>query len=74
MTVGELKRKLQVYNDNADVILASDCIFGTAINQDFSIQTNDGNDNSPVFIEFGLKDMVIPIKKEDGLWKIKAIL
>lgn len=74
MTVGELKRKLQAYNDNADVILASDCIYGTAINQDFSIQTNDGDNNSPVFIEFSLKDMVIPIKKEDGLWKIKAIL
>ena len=74
MTVGELKRKLQVYNDNVDIILASDCIYGTSINQDFSIQTNDGDDNSPVFIEFSLKDMVIPIKKEDGLWKIKAIL
>ena len=74
MTVGELKRKLQIYNDNVDVILASDCIHGTAISQDFSIQTNDGDDNSPVFIEFSLKNMVIPIKKEDGLWKIKAIL
>ena len=61
MTVGELKRKLQVYNDNVDVILASDCIYGTAINQDFSIQTNDGDDNSPVFIEFSLNDMVAPI-------------
>ena len=74
MTVSELKRKLQAYNDNVEVILASDCIFGTAISQDFSLQTNDGDDNSPVFIEFSLKDMVIPIKKEDGLWKIKAIL
>ena len=74
MTVGELKRNLQCYNDNADVVLASDCIYGTAINQDFSIQTNDGDDNSPVFIEFSLGNMVAPIKKEDGLWKIKAIL
>ena len=74
MTVGELKRNLQCYNDNVEVVLASDCIFGTAISQDFSLQTNDGDDNSPVFIEFSLKDMVIPIKKEDGLWKIKAIL
>ena len=74
MTVGELKRNLQCYNDNVEVVLASDCIHGTSINQDFSIQTNDGDDNSPVFIEFSLKDMVIPIKKEDGLWKIKAIL
>ena len=35
MTVGELKRKLQIFNDNAEVILASDCIHGTSINQDF---------------------------------------
>ena len=69
MTVGELKRKLQSYNDNADVILASDCIYGTAINQDFSLQTNDGDDNSPVFIEFGLEDMVVPIREENWLWK-----
>ena len=65
MTVGELKRKLQIYNDNVDVILASDCIHGTSIKQDFSIQTNDGEDNSPVFIEFSLKDMVAPIGKEN---------
>ena len=65
MTVGELKRKLQAYNDNTDIILASDCIHGTSINQDFSIQTNDGNDNSPVFIEFGLEDMVVPIGEEN---------
>lgn len=65
MTVGELKRKLQIYNDNAEVILASDCIHGTSINQDFSIQTNDGDDNSPVFIEFGLEDMVAPIGEEN---------
>ena len=65
MTVGELKRKLQAYNDNTDVVLASDCIHGTSISQDFSIQTNDGDDNSPVFIEFGLEDMVAPIGKEN---------
>ena len=65
MTVGELKRNLQCYNDNVDVILASDCIHGTSINQDFSIQTNDGDDNSPVFIEFGLEDMVAPIGEEN---------
>ena len=51
MTVGELKRKLQVYNDNVDVILASDCIHGTAIRQDFSIQTNDEDDNSRKYAE-----------------------
>ena len=65
MTVGELKRKLQAYNDNTDVVLASDCIHGTSISQDFSIQTNDGDDNSPVFIEFGLEDMVAPIIEEN---------
>ena len=65
MTVGELKRGLQCYNDNVDVILASDCIHGTAIYQDFSLQTNDGDDNSPVFIEFSIKDMVAPIGKEN---------
>ena len=65
MTVGELKRKLQAYNDNTDVVLASDCIHGTSISQDFSIQTNDGDDNSPVFIEFGLEDMVAPIREEN---------
>ena len=35
MTVAELKRKLQVYNDNVDVIFASDCIYGITISQDF---------------------------------------
>ena len=65
MTVGEFKRNLQRYKDNVDVILASDCIHGTSINQDFSLQTNDGDDNSPVFIEFSLKDMVAPIGKEN---------
>ena len=65
MTVGELKRKLQAYNDNADVVLVSDCIHGTSINQDFSLQTNDGDDNSPVFIEFSLEDMVALIREEN---------
>ena len=65
MTVGELKRKLQVYNDNVEVILASDCIHGIAIYQDFSLQTNDGDDNSPVFIEFSLENMVAPIREEN---------
>ena len=65
MTVGELKRNLQCYNDNVEVILASDCIYGTVISQDFSIQTNDGDDNSPVFIEFCLEDMVVSIREEN---------
>lgn len=63
MTVGELKRRLQCYNDNVEVVLASDYIHGTAISQDFSIQTNDGDDNSSVFIEFCLEDMVVPIRE-----------
>ena len=65
MTVGELKRNLQCYNDNVEVVLASDCIHGTSINQNFSIQTNDGDDNSLVYIEFSLKDMVAPIREEN---------
>ena len=65
MTVGELRNKLQYLSDDTEIILASDCIHGTSINQDFSIQTNDGNDNSPVFIEFGLEDMVVPIGEEN---------
>ena len=65
MTVGELKRNLQCYKDNVDVILASDCIHGTSISKDFSIQTNDGDDNSPVYIEFSLGNMVAPIREEN---------
>ena len=65
MTVGELKRNLQCYNDNVEVVLTSDCIYGTSISQDFSIQTNDGDDNSPVYIEFSLGNMVAPIREEN---------
>ena len=65
MTVGELRNKLQYFSDDTEIILTSDCIHGTSINQDFSIQTNDGDDNSPVFIEFGLEDMVVPIREEN---------
>ena len=65
MTVGELRNKLQYLSDDTEIILASDCIYGTSINQDFSIQTNDGDDNSPVFIEFSIKDMVAPIGEEN---------
>lgn len=65
MTVGELRNKLQYLSDDTEIILASDCIHGASINQDFSIQTNDGDDNSPVFIEFGLEDMVIPLREEN---------
>ena len=65
MTVGELRNKLQYFSDDTEIILTSDCIHGTSINQEFSIQTNDGNNNSPVFIEFGLEDMVVPIREEN---------
>ena len=65
MTVGELKRNLQCYNDNAEVVLTSDCIHGTSINQNFSIQINDEDDNSPVYIEFSLGNMVAPIREEN---------
>ena len=65
MTVGELRNKLQYFSDDTEIILTSDCIHGTSINQDFSIQTNDGDDNSPVYIEFSLKDMVVPIREEN---------
>ena len=65
MTVGELRNKLQHFSDDTEIILTSDCIHGTSINQDFSIQTNDGDDNSPIFIEFSIKDMVAPIGEEN---------
>lgn len=64
MTVGKLKEKLQYYNDDADVVLTSDSVFGTAISQDFSIQTNDGDDNSPVYIKFSLGDMAVSIPEK----------
>lgn len=67
MTIGELKRKFRYYNDNTELFLVSDYIHGTAINQDFSIQTNDGDDNSPVYIEFSLDDMVAPIREENRI-------
>ena len=65
MTVSELRNKLQYFSDDTEIILTSDCIHGTSINQDFSLQTNDCDDNSPVFIEFGLEDMVTPIGEEN---------
>ena len=60
-----IKEKPSMLQRQCRRILASDCIFGTAISQDFSLQTNDGDDNSPVFIEFGLEDMVVPIREEN---------
>lgn len=67
MTVSELKEKLKYYSDDANIVLTSDCVFGTAISQDFSIQTNDGDDNSPVYIEFSLGDMVVPIPSTEKM-------
>ena len=67
MTVSELRNKLQYFSDDTEIILTSDCIHGTSINQDFSLQTNDGDDNSPVYIEFSLKDVVVPIREENWL-------
>lgn len=64
MTVGELKEQLQYYNDDVDMVLTSDCVFGTTISSDFSIQTNDGDDNSPMYIEFSLGNMVVPIPEK----------
>ena len=65
MTVSELRNKLQYFSDNTEIILTSDCIHGTSINQDFSIQTNDGDDKSPVFIKFSLGNMVAPIGEDN---------
>ena len=65
MTVGELRNKLQYFSDDTEIILTSDCIHGTSIKQNFSLQTSDGDDNSPVYIEFSLKDMVVPIREEN---------
>ena len=41
-------------NDDAEIILDCHDIHGARIDSDFSIQTNDGNDNSPVYFEFWL--------------------
>ena len=54
MTVQELKRQLAFYNDDAEIILDCHDIHGAIINNNFSIQTNDYDDNSPVFFEFSL--------------------
>lgn len=54
MTVKELKEKLSILNDNAEIILDCHDIHGARIDSDFSIQTNDYDDNSPVYFQFGL--------------------
>lgn len=54
MTVKELKEKLSLLNDDAEIILDCHNIHGARINSNFGIQTNDGDDNSPVYFQFGL--------------------
>lgn len=53
MTVKELKEKLSLLNDNAEIILDCHDIHGARIKSNFSVQTNDG-DNSSVYFEFRL--------------------
>lgn len=54
MTVKELKEKLSLLNDDAEIILGCHNIHGARINSNFGIQTNDGDDNSPAYFEFWL--------------------
>jgi hypothetical protein len=60
MTVKELKEKLSLLNDNANIIFNCEDINSAKINNDFDIQTNDSDDNSPVFFEFSLDKTVCP--------------
>lgn len=53
MTVKELKEKLSLLNDDAEIILDCHDIHGARIKSNFGIQTND-DDNSPVYFEFWL--------------------
>lgn len=52
MTVKELKERLSLLNDNAEIILDCHDIHGARIKSNFSVQTNDGGDNSPVYFKF----------------------
>lgn len=54
MTVQELKSRLAMLNDDAEIILDCHDIHGARIDSDFSIQTNDYDDNSPVYFQFDL--------------------
>ena len=60
MTVKELKEQLALLDDNAKIILNCEDINGTEINNEFSVQTNDNDNNSPVFFEFNLNKAVCP--------------
>jgi hypothetical protein len=53
MTVKELKEKLSMLNDDAEIVFDCRDIHGARIKSNFSVQTNDG-DNSPVYFEFRL--------------------
>jgi hypothetical protein len=54
MTVQELKSQLTLLNDDAEIILDCHDIHGARIDSNFGIQTNDYDDNSPVYFEFNL--------------------
>lgn len=54
MTVKELKEKLSLLNDDAEIILDCHDIHGARIESNFSVQTNDEDNNSPVYFEFWL--------------------
>lgn len=58
MTVRELKEKLSMLNNDAEIILDCHDIHGARIKSNFSVQTNDG-DNSPVYFEFQLDREVV---------------
>lgn len=62
MTVGELRRKISSFGDNAEIILVSACFGEKAFTKDFHIQANDYNVGNSVAIEFSIKDMLIPYK------------
>ena len=62
MTVGELKEILSLYKDDVNIVLNCEDINGTEVLGDIDFQTNDGNENSPLFLEFQLKEPVSVIK------------
>lgn len=59
MTVKELKEQLSLLNNDAEIILDCHDIHGARIKSNFSVQTNDGGDNSPVYLEFRLDREVV---------------
>lgn len=71
MTVKELKEKLSLLNDDAEIILDCHDIHGARINSNFDIQTNDEDDNSPVYFEFSAYER--KIQEEKIFNSIKAL-